>query len=177
MNSIRLLLLCVFLLGSQTNYAANENSPYFVIPTGSTLQLNQAITIPADRASVYLQGGQVKDYSNVDTYYPNCDFEVLTLTNKSRAVQPDEFIIKRVVQEEDIVASGFPKVASLIGVRFEGSVGLVDYKTIMYLGSAQQPDVYRITCAQWDEPMDAQHLTVRQIRDTLGSIFTLRLAR
>jgi len=48
--------------------------------------------------------------------------------------------------------------------------------TIMDLYSAKQPEVIRISCQHWSEPNDGEHLNIKEIRKTLGNIFTLSLS-
>ncbi len=49
--------------------------------------------------------------------------------------------------------------------------------TLLELRSVQQPDVVRMTCANWGIPQDLAHLTLGQIRESLGDIFVLELPK
>jgi hypothetical protein len=46
----------------------------------------------------------------------------------------------------------------------------------MQLRSAEQPDVFRLSCAHWVYPPYDQHVTIAEMRKALGNVFTLELA-
>jgi hypothetical protein len=50
------------------------------------------------------------------------------------------------------------------------------FATILYLRSERQPEALRLTCGHWDYPPWATHLSIAQIRQTLGEVMTLRIA-
>lgn len=88
----------VFLSACQSWHDSSENSPFYPIPVGSRLILKQPLSIPADRASVYIQRGRIVPYNGRDTYYANCEFELYTLKPVERTVDPDEFTVSKVAQ-------------------------------------------------------------------------------
>lgn len=47
--------------------------------------------------------------------------------------------------------------------------------TEIFLHSPKQPDVLRLSCMHWEDVSDANHLTIKQIRATLGKYITLKL--
>ncbi len=49
--------------------------------------------------------------------------------------------------------------------------------TLLELRSVNQPDVVRMTCATWGLPQDSAHLTLGQIRQSLGDIFLLEMPK
>jgi len=162
-------------------YAGNEASPYYVVPTGSRLTLNQEITIPAGEVSVFIQDSRVLPFADVKKYYPHCKFELYTLRDNARAVAPDEFIVTKVVQEEaDSADAGTWTTARISLVRHanmdSGGPSIRAYVTRMRLQSAKQPDVFRVSCAQWAIPPDGQHVTIAEMRRALGDVMSIRLA-
>jgi len=54
---------------------------------------------------------------------------------------------------------------------------MFNYATLMYLNSEKQKDVYRITCQHWEDVMDDRHLTIKQMRQAMGDVFTLNLKK
>jgi hypothetical protein len=58
----------------------------------------------------------------------------------------------------------------------KSDVSSKSYAWVIHLRSSRQPDVLRMTCGRWDYPGAASRLTIREIRDTLGELFTLRLS-
>jgi hypothetical protein len=175
----RLLLIISLTLGAcQTTPPQDANSPRFAPPVGWTLQLNQSLTVPARASRIYFQGGKsyaapgVISFSAVDQYYPNCYLQMRSPVAEPRQLQPDIFRIERVRRTEDWVQSRPLEVAMAGMFRISGT-GMQIYSTVLDLHSDRQPDVWRLSCQQWDEPYDANHVTVNQIRKALGDIFTL----
>lgn len=174
----------LFATGCQTvSYQGNENSPYYVVPAGSRLVLERELTIPGYRAAIYLQGGQVRSYWDVNPYYPYCKFEVRSPRDSAQKIQPDDFAVTRAFQETPPIVRNEPRrfdgAARLVRVSAEDSEGVsaTVFATTMRLRSDRQPDVSRMTCAQWGYPPLDGHLSIAQIRKTLAGVFTLKLAR
>lgn len=154
-------------------------SPGFRIPVGSSLQLTRVIVIPAERATVYLQDGQVA--GGVDETSPYCIFEVRTLSDAPRAVPPEIFTIHRVRRMVHFFG-GVPgnRYASADSDSGSGGPSHMFYKTVLSLRAANPSDAMQMTC-QSDQlgpsgPAFARHLTVTEIRGALGDWFTLTLA-
>jgi len=163
-------------------YQGNVDSPYYLVPVGSTLVQNQDVVIPPNLAGVFLQGGQVLPLSQVNQYHPYCKFEVLKLSDSPQTVKADSYVIRKVVQEiSDSVDAGRIRLAALsIGVGMQAGekdgASFQTFATRMYLRSAKQPGVYRLSCGLWAFPATGQHVTIREMRTALGGVFTLRLA-
>jgi len=175
-------LLPFLLLACDTVPAKSEDSPYYSIPAGSMLVLHQTVTIPTNRASVYLQGGRITPFSDVDQYYPHCKFELNTLKDVPQMVEPDTFEIYKVAHGVDYAGSGLTVVVAVgLSVRGASNSGggpsPEPYATVLFIRSAKQADVRVMTCQHWEDPTDARHLTISEVRKVLGSVFTLELAR
>ncbi len=181
MRSSVLFCLLIAVLGCQGRYVGDENSPFYAPPAGTTVTLNQSITIPGERTAVYLQGGEVRTFNEVGKYYPHCKFELRTRAPTARELQPDTFAVERVNRETAVSWSGIaaPQLAAAgVGIVFgtgaEGDGGSPEtYATHLYLRSARQPDVYRLTCQQWAYPAQGEHVSINEMRRALGAIFTL----
>lgn len=174
---MRLLLAIslVILTACQSWHDPSENSPFYPISVGSRFILKQPLSIPADRASVYIQRGQIVPYNGRDTYYANCKFELNTLKPVAQTVDPDEFTVSKVTQYirlNQLYESG-QMYAQISG---KGDVSSKLYAWIIYLRSSRQPDVLRMTCGRWDYRGAARQLAIQEIRDTLGNLFTLQLS-
>ena len=167
-------LLIISLGGCAYQPPKDINSSFYSPPVGSRLQLHATLTIPANDTQVRIQNGKVISSSWVlDAYYPNCNFELRERAEVARTIQPDTFIISRVVRDTENVMLHSPVIIA----RSSGDgAPSVDYITIMDLYSARQPDVIRLTCQHWEDPSDSHHLSIRQIRKTLGDLFTLKLS-
>lgn len=174
--------LAALLSSCQTpSYRGNENSPYYVVPTGSRLTLSQALTIPPGELAVYMQNGRVLRNAEVLHDSPFCKFELYGLSGAARTVQPDEMVITRSAQARSrgVAALPAPRTVAALGDFMLASNGdlpsIEAFSTQMDLRSDKQPDVFRLTCAQWGLPGEVQHVTVSDMRRTLTGLFTLRL--
>ncbi len=177
------LALVLLLAACQTtSYEGDENSPFYVVPVGARLILNRAITVPANDAGVYIQNGEVaRSFWGVKSHYPYCALDMRKRLEMPQTVRPDEFTITRVSQETVYsVRADFTRLARLPFVHVadvdqgDGASYQI-YATIMTLRSERQPDVLRLTCAQWQYPPLQQHVTINEMRKALGSLLTLRL--
>lgn len=175
--------LAAVLSGCQT-YAGNENSPYYVVPAGSRLILQQELAIPPNELGVFIQNGRVLRSIEVQHYYPFCKLELYQKSTRERTVRPDEITITRAMQHRRetgaFTDAGVLHLARLTLAQDDddGDDGQIQsYTTRMELRSEKQPDIYRLTCAQWAYPGDVGdwHLTIAEIRRTLEPIFALRV--
>ena len=153
------------------------NSSFYAPPVGAQLQLNSSLTIAANEAEARIQDGKhINTYWNLDTYYANCTIELRDLANVERTIEPDTFTITGVIQDTENVMLHTPTIVASAGSG-DGGPPLVDYMTIMTLHSDKQPDVTKMSCQNWNEANDGEHLSIVQIRKTLGDLFTLRLPK
>lgn len=155
------------------------NSPYYLVPEGSSLTLEKTLELGPDQATVYLQCGRPVASSEVEEWAPHCFLELRTVSSEWRQVVPGEFEIYKVTREVSPLWVRVPtRVASIDS---GGGLSQLYYRTRFYLRSASHPDVYRLNC-QVDR-MEAQglslqsHLSVADFRKTLEGIFTLTLAQ
>ena len=174
----------LLLTACESNAVKDEQSVFYAVPVGSTLTLNQEVTISGDQVAIYVQDGEILRYREVDKYRPNCKFEIYTISEQSRNVQPDRFEIIKVVDE--IESSGLQKDMMFASVDFLArgdirAMGMLDhslvfnYATMIYLKSDKQTDVYRMTCQHWEAVADDKHLSIAQMRQAMGDVFTLKI--
>jgi len=173
----RLLLSSVIgaaLCGCQLEPTRDIDSPYYQVPAGSTLVLNSPLEIPGGEASVYIQDGEVTSYWSANKYEGHCKFEMWSIVERRRVVEPDRFAVQRVEREREYVQA--PPGRLLTSEDGSGGGPFVEIgKTLMYLESPGQPDVYRMTCQRWNDFTDPVPMSIREIRDTLGDRFSLEL--
>jgi len=170
-----LLFAVAIIVACQSQVIKDENSQFYSIPLGSTFTLNREITIEPDQTSVYLQNGKPGAARDVDFYKPHCKFELFTISTEVRIVKPDTFVVKKVVDQREDVSASWPTYAGLGMVMGDGPVHLT-YSTTLYLESKIQPDVYRMDCKRWDDPVIGEYLSINEMRQALGDYFTLTLA-
>ena len=151
-----------------------EHSPYYKIPVASSLVLHRDLSIPANQAAVFIQNGEVKNFKDIDKYYPYCKFEVRTIMQNNQTIKADTFIIHRSTTDETIVQkpqSVFRRVSMDDG---GGGPSFIEMFRIMYLRSEQQPDVLRLSCGHRAISPNYDHLTVSEVRQALGKLMTLK---
>jgi hypothetical protein len=153
----------------------DENSQFYSVPLGSRFTLNNEITIPPDNTSVFLQFGKTLASKEVDFYKPHCKFELFTISTEARVVKPDAFVVIRIVDQREDVSITLPTYAGLSMSYGDGPLHLT-YSTAMYLESKIQPDVFRMDCKRWDDPAIGEYLSINEMRQALGDVFTLSLA-
>jgi hypothetical protein len=174
------VLLGVLAVSCVHESGRDESSHFYSVKPESRLVLNRALTIPPNQVSVYVQNGEVKSQPDVDFYYPNCKFELYSISEQQRQVEPDSFRVHKVVDERNEVSLGYRTYASLGGVAglsMGDAPQVYNYTTVMYLASAQQPDVFRITCQYWEDVFVDKYLSIEQMRQAMGDVFTLELAK
>jgi len=167
-------LLLVAVLTSCTTSIAQPSSAREHVRAGATLVLNDTIRFPAYSATVNIQNGQVRSgLFSLDKYYPNCTLELRSQANSARLIKADRFIIYKVTTGIEQVMN---KPVVVAGPGFHLADGATDdaYITKMYLKSEKQKDVELMSCQHWEDPTSfPSHLTLKQIQQTLGNLFTL----
>ena len=158
----------------------DPSSPFYTITVGSVLQLNQPVEFAPQQVSVFMQHGRLLAEALLDRYQPYCKLELYPMSEAARRVAPDSFVIEKVVDETELTtqspadpAAGL--LASLMLVSDTPSI--YTYATHLYLHSDIQPEVYRLSCMHWEDVQDDNYLTVAQIREAMGDLFTLELAQ
>lgn len=170
------------LSGCQTSYVGDESSPFYPPPPGSRLTLNQELQIPPDKLAVFIQNGRVMQDVEVQHYYPFCKFELYDKSAKARTVQPQEIIITTSSQHrvKGATALAAPIVVAGTGLSLaalfdDDRPTLQSFSTRMQLHSDKQPEIFRLSCAVWDDPGIGNHVSIADMRRTLNGVFTLRL--
>lgn len=168
------------LVGCQTVPIDPLNSPFYSVPVSSRLILHKPVDIEPEQVSAWFQYGKHLPKKQLNYYYPHCKFETWTKLDTAKVVQPDTFIIHKVVRWDDYAAQPVQLAGLGLGIGFsfggDGGPAHLNMATEMFLRSAQQPDVYRLICSHWEEPSRGNHLTISQMRQALGEWFTLQLA-
>jgi len=135
-----------------------------------TVTLNREFTIRADRASEYIQDGEMRSYDKISEYYPHCIFGLREISAGARTIKPDTFSVLRVHQDQFV--SGFVKMVVAGG----DDSGHIMSTTDFYLHSDRQPEVFRLSCQQLDASFEARQPTLSEMQQTLGKLFILTWA-
>lgn len=149
---------------------------------GSVLRLQRAVKIPQGRTRVFFHDGRPSIVASYDS--PVCGLEVRTLDRGSdQIVKPGEFRVKRVENFWTEIASRDSEPVGIAQVRLvsygggSSSTPLIYQGYHLWLDSAEQPDVLRLTCiGLFSEMWEAKPPTLEEIEASLGSVATLELA-
>ena len=121
-----------------------------------------------------MQDGIIQKSANVNFYKPNCKFELYSISENSRVVKPDTFLITKVVDENEFTGLYKVQYASRF-MQVHDAPETITYATVMYLQSDIQPDVFRMTCKHWESVVDDRYLTISEMRKAMGDILSLRI--
>ena len=150
---IPLLLGAGLLAGCQTTSSTDPDSVWYELPKGSKLVLNQDLEIPAGQAHVIVQNARAG--TSAYKLEVMCRFEVKQLG--PRTIHPDTFLITGVSQ----------------GRRWVNEPSTMLFFKVLHLQSEQQQDILPMRCGYTDDPLLGRPVSISQIRETLGSVFTL----
>ena len=168
-----------FLLVACANNIKDVNSPFYQPPVNAHFQIHHPITIPADRASVFIQEGKTRGGS-FNHFMPHCRLEVRHVLEVPQVVQPGEFTVTRVYRDLPPVVELKPVLYADSGASSSDSGLPMDliYVIYMRLSSEEQPDVLNITCGgSTDDPSAVVPPSIEGIRGTLGGLASLLLPK
>ncbi|GMQ97215.1 MAG: hypothetical protein BMS9Abin15_0918 [Gammaproteobacteria bacterium] len=181
-----IVLTPIFLIASLLGYPAAADGLWrseYGITHGSKVILHMPLTIGARNYQVFIQSGEVKNdkpssYNlSYDQFNPFCYFEIRASSDQTQTISPDVFEITRVtVDETEIVLSRSIQVAQLFNLADIPS-NIVEV-LILELRSETQVNVKQLVCADgFADPSQVVMPTLKQIKDTLGQVATLKIAR
>ena len=157
----RMLLVTIPLLAScQAIEQANEEADlaYFP-PVGSVWVLEKKVVAPRRTLNLLIIDGKVFDsFFRWDNYKPSCSLDFKTTTSEQKTIKPTRFVITRVDTREETIDS---------------TIG--NFKTIMYVTSADNPDVVSITCQNWNSYGLGAYVPVKEMREATRGIMTLEI--
>lgn len=183
-----LLVLAALLAGCQSlgSYQDDPGSRYYAVPEGARFTLNRELRFEPHELSLYIQDGRILNWRNVQQYDPFCKFQLEQLSEARRTVGPAGMVVTRTLQYQ--METTFSQAAPLHyaqlsfglsaqagGGEPQGGVPLYSFIMRMDLDSAEEPQIFRLTCARWYYPGMEDRVTVSEIRRTLAPILTLRL--
>ena len=150
------------------------NEPFFyehLQPGVSKVVLHQALTLPAQQARTYIQGGRALNRQEVHIQEANCEFEVRQLSPTATQIKPDTFVITRVVRDEELFSrTGAPLMVADMG----NGADLFKFSTRSTVRSKMQPNVRYFTCSHMEHLSNGgDHLRYSQFLHTVGNVLSL----
>ncbi len=167
----------------------DPSNRHYMPPVGSIVRVNEELTVPPPWARVFLQRGEVVSYGHLDRYYPSCNFELETISQRPQIIQPGEFKVIRVRRREDYIVRRTPTLfagpvtlegsdadftESLMlagggGGGESGSGSMFMHTVRMRLESSEQPDMYMLTCrGAQDNPPDVEFVSIDEMHEAMG---------
>ena len=154
----------------------DPNAPNYVPTAGSKVTVKQRIEVPAGQTRIFLQRGElITKASQLDHYWPNCNFELNTLEQSARTIEPGVYTVTRTQRRVEEVVSRPPETIQLAAVGIGGDIGRGDGGTMrfevvrMRLQSERASDIRELACRgilndmSWIRPP-----TLAEIREALG---------
>jgi hypothetical protein len=177
MKHMLLAGLALLLWACDTPRSYGPQTPYYRFPSGTRLVLNQPLEIPANWATARLQYGRQVPFGHVQEQEPHCIFEIDTVRAVPQRVEADVFAVTAVHRSVSELAAGHGFFMRSALADDDAPVPIF-FKTTFMLRSEKQPGVLRMACQVGpysDDIVEHRHLTVTEIRQALGSVFTLEL--
>jgi hypothetical protein len=169
------LLLIGLLAGCQSLYPYDETRHYFSVPSGSNLILNRPLRTAPGELAIYLQDG-VPYTAAPNRMQPYCKFELRHKREQAQRIEPDRFVIERATRHWSTGLEPDWRLRPAIRLLLDdGGPTFLVFSSFFFLRSDQQPEVLRMTCEYWGDPATGRFLSIEQIRQTLGEVFTLEL--
>lgn len=179
-KSLLVPLLALGLNGCTALGPFEPDSPYWLPPVGSEVDLKQSLEVRPRSARVFLQQGGVVSKGGVNQFLPSCNFEVnQVFEDRSQTIQPDTFRVLRVGRQwEEVVQHASAQYAALhlAGGNVDGGTSMIIHSVHLWLESAKQPQVRRLSCRGGvDDPPKARPPSGEEIFQALGVIASLRV--
>lgn len=156
--------------------APEPDKAWYVTPKpGSRVEVQQTLTVGGG-ARVSLQYGKVKRWRDVYKLEPYCQFHVLRpreQLHEPLQIDPGTFVIDRVYRRKDVAGLEGARYAAMGVEDFNHSPSQRTMATYLELSSDSRPDVHQLVCARWADPFDRNHVSIQEIRESLGSLVRL----
>lgn len=175
-----LLSLCLGLSFSGCSIHSQRNlvpPAYLEISTDSRVILTRALNVTPGEAGVYLQNGQVTSGNQLDRYHPNCRLQLRQISETVQTIEAGAFQVIKVSHIEELVAAEVIKLAAVGIFSMFGDSYMENYVTILKLRAVERSQTVKLLCQHWEDATDANHLTLKQIRDALGDIMEIQISK
>ena len=164
-----LLITCfvILLTACQAGLTPQPGDTRYPVHTIASVALHHEFPVRADYAGEYIQSGSITPFNTLTQYYTFCKLELRRPAPTQRIIQPDTFTISRIYQEMEFV--GFARMM----YAGDGSSGMVMSRTVLFLQSEQQPDIFKLSCMKQDFSFYASQPTIEEMQIALGDLITV----
>jgi hypothetical protein len=167
------LLVAAFMGACSRLVVTDPNALYYVPPPGSRVVVKQRLEVPPERTRVFLQYGKVITKSDLNHYAANCNFEVNTLTDQARYIEPGDYTVVDSERRTDTIARRGPvrlAALNLSGMIDRGDGPPMEFEEIrLSLTSAVTPDIRELACrGVLTDPSEVLPPTLAEMHEALG---------
>ena len=174
------LLLVAMLTACASVQVTDPNARFYVPPPGSKITVKQRLQIAGGQTRVFLQRGEIlSKASQLDLYTPNCSFEVNTLADTPRYIEPGVYTVTRSWREEKEIVRSAPQpprlaatqpVSSLVVTGDSDGPSMTFEETRMRLRSEHPSDIRELACrGVFKDPSQVEPPTLAEMRQALGA--------
>ncbi|NJD34146.1 MAG: hypothetical protein FIA96_04815 [Betaproteobacteria bacterium] len=177
---------------TQISVTTDASSPYYQLPSNTTVIVRQTVTIPPGTAHVIIQDGRIVFANHLRRYYPYCEIEVNDVIEAEQQIRPGRFAAARIIYQQKTYGAERPPVLlaanTIAGNENDGRIGTVllahhnDGPSFVLnevrlgLQSAEQPNVRELRCAGgWAFPTSVAFPTLREIDLALGALISIEI--
>jgi hypothetical protein len=172
MRPLALLLPLALISGCQSTRVFDETLYYVDVPVGSTITLHRSIETVPHTAGVYIQDGETGGVDRLEAF---CRFELTTVSEEAQPIEADEFIVRDVRVEYEFLGLAPPHTV-LASADGGGGRTFENRQAALYLQpTPRNPNIYRLICGKWIEVIDMDGVSIAEIREVGGELFTLEL--
>lgn len=177
---IFLTISVLFFLSACQSTLIRSNDSYFESSQQATIEITQALEVPANSARVFLQNGAIIPVAKLDLYSVNCEVEINTVSEARQLIKAEKFNIIAIAQEESPIVMRKPVMVASLAYAWS-SESPVDIKRFYrFRLSAQNPDsdsqVRALLCrGAQSEPYQAELPTLEQMRAASGTYIKFNL--
>lgn len=169
------IFLLTVIMGCQSQPVSEQIND---VTVGSILTLHQRLAIPINTAHVYLQHGKTSSAGGVSRFYPNCSFSVNDVSDGKQFIEAGVYRVTEVNHYRRPFGlggiGGVLVAGPFVGQLFNRNAE-IDYITEMRLSSDTPNEIRRFMCKITDDS-SGRYLTLKDIREALGSLATLKSA-
>ena len=154
----RLLLpFSLALSACTTTHSTDPNSMFFDIPVGSTLILNEPLSISGSETHATVQAGKQIDDDDRNDYAINCRLDFKKFG--PRTIEPQSFSVTRTENGQNWISRP----------------SILRFYTEIYLSSDKGIDIIKMVCQEYGGPTD-RNFTVAEMQKALGGHFSFSFA-
>lgn len=146
---------------------------------GDQVEVRRDITVPAGKARVYLQQGQLTSYGGVNQYAPFCYFLLRDPLPDAQVIKPGVFEVDSVWLDQTSVSLELPVHVAGVGIGIGGVIGgdrmPIAYQFHIRLKSTEQANATLVCSGAFEEPVTAAPIRLNELREALGDYATVRV--